>query len=108
MPTEAYDQGLDPAVMIDALVRTPTPGLRIEEIGRVAQVGAGIAIVSGLVRAVSDEMLEFASGVRGLVLDLEPGRLGVALLGPPELVRMGEDVRRTRKVLSVPVGEALL
>lgn len=108
MPSDVQVQGLDPTVMIEALIRAPTPGLLIEEVGRVAQVGAGIAIVSGLARAVSDEMLEFASGVRGLVLDLEPGRLGVALLGPSEIVRMGEDVRRTRKVLSVPVGEALL
>ncbi len=98
----------DPAAMIDALVRAPAPRPRIEEVGRVTQVGGGIATVSGLARAVSDEMLEFASGVRGLVLDLEPGRLGVALLGPSEAVRMGEDVRRTRRVISVPVGEALL
>src|SRR5690554_7853064 len=48
------------------------------------------------------------SGVRGMVLDLEPGRLGVILLGPSELIILGEDVRRTRKVVSVPVGLALL
>ncbi len=98
----------DPAAMIEVLTRAAAPRPRIEEVGRVTQVGGGIATVTGLARAVSDEMLEFASGVRGLVLDLEPGRLGVALLGPSEVVRMGEDVRRTRKVVSVPVGEALL
>lgn len=99
---------IDLATMLESLVSLPRPGLQIEELGRVTQVGAGIATVTGLVRAASDEMLEFASGVRGLVLDLEPGRLGVALLGPYDAVRLGEDVRRTRKILSVPVGAALL
>lgn len=99
---------LDLATMLEGLSSLPTPGLRIEEVGHVTHVGAGIATVTGLLRAASDEMLEFASGVRGLVLDLEPGRLGVALLGPYDAVRLGEDVRRTRKILSVPVGPALL
>ncbi len=108
MPPDAQHRDPDPVVMIEALTRTAAPRPRIEEVGRVTQVGGGIATVAGLARAVSDEMLEFVSGVRGLVLDLEPGRLGVALLGPSEAVRMGEDVRRTRKVVSVPVGEALL
>ncbi len=108
MPSDVRHRDTDPAAMIETLIRAPAPRPRIEEVGRVTQVGGGIATVSGLARAVSEEMLTFASGVQGLVLDLEPGRLGVALLGPSEAVRMGEDVRRTRKVISVPVGEALL
>ncbi|MCL1486778.1 MAG: F0F1 ATP synthase subunit alpha, partial [Marinobacter sp.] len=72
--------------------------------GRVIEVGDGVAVVTGLARALADELLIFASGVRGIVLDLEPGRLGVILLGPSEHIRLGEDVRRTRKVISVPVG----
>lgn len=106
-PEEQYHSP-DPAVIIKALTNAPAPRPRIEEVGRVIQLGDGIATVAGLDRALSDELLEFASGVRALVLDLEPGRLGVALLGPSEAVRIGEDVRRTRKVASVPVGEALL
>lgn len=98
----------DPADVIGLLVAAPPPAPRIEEIGHVAEVGDGIAIVVGLARAASDELLEFAGGVRGIVLDLEPGRLGVALLGPSEMVHVGEDVRRSRKVVSVPVGTALL
>lgn len=94
--------------LMDTLTQTPAPQLRIEEIGRVTQVGAGIATVAGLARAVSDEMLIFAGGMRGLVLDLEPGRLGVALLGPYDLVRVGEEVRRSQQVVSVPVGKMLL
>ncbi|MCC7326837.1 MAG: F0F1 ATP synthase subunit alpha [Burkholderiales bacterium] len=108
MSADDRSRGPDPVAVIEMLAQAPAPRPRIEEVGRVTQVGGGIATVTGLARAVSDEMLEFAGGVRGLVLDLEPGRLGVALLGPSEAVRMGEDVRRTRRVVSVPVGEALL
>ncbi len=107
-PDDADSRTDSIATLLATLDRTPAPRLRIEEIGRVTQVGAGIATVTGLARAVSDEMLEFAGGLRGLVLDLEPGRLGVALLGPFNAVRLGEEVRRTHQVVSVPVGQALL
>ncbi|PFG10332.1 MULTISPECIES: F0F1 ATP synthase subunit alpha [unclassified Marinobacter] len=90
------------------LLATPTPAPVLTEVGRVIEVGDGVAIVTGLARALADELLIFASGVRGIVLDLEPGRLGVILLGPSEHIRLGEDVRRTCKVISVPVGPALL
>ncbi|MBK7168316.1 MAG: F0F1 ATP synthase subunit alpha [Gammaproteobacteria bacterium] len=91
-----------------ALLATPSPAPVLTEVGTVTEVGDGVAVVSGLARALADELLVFASGVRGIVLDLEPGRLGVILLGPSELITLGEDVRRTRKVVSVPVGPALL
>ncbi|WP_245853509.1 F0F1 ATP synthase subunit alpha [Maliponia aquimaris] len=94
--------------LLQALLDSPPPAPEIGEVGRVAEVGDGIAIVTGLARALADEMLDFASGVRGIVFDLEPGRLGVVLLGPSENVTMGEDVRRTKRVVSVPVGPALL
>jgi len=90
------------------LLATPAPAPVLTEVGKVTEVGDGVAVVSGLARALADELLEFASGVRGIVLDLEPGRLGVILLGPSDLITLGEDVRRTRKVVSVPVGAALL
>jgi len=92
----------------EALLATPTPAPVLTEVGRVTEVGDGVAVVTGLARALADELLIFECGVRGIVLDLEPGRLGVILLGPSELITMGEDVRRTRKVVSVPVGPALL
>ncbi|WP_323005763.1 F0F1 ATP synthase subunit alpha [Pseudorhodobacter sp.] len=94
--------------LLQALLDSPPPKPEVSEVGRVAEVGDGIAIVTGLARALADELLEFASGVSGIVFDLEPGRLGVVLLGPSENVTMGEDVRRTNKVVSVPVGLALL
>ena len=92
----------------EALLATPAPTPVVTEVGKVTEVGDGVVIVTGLARALADELLVFESGVRGIVLDLEPGRLGVILLGPSELITLGEDVRRTRKVVSVPVGAALL
>lgn len=105
---------LDPAAlqttqdMMAAILGMPAPAPQVSEVGRVAEVGDGIAIVTGLSRALADEVLEFACGVRGIVFDLEPNRLGVVLLGPSEQITMGEDVRRTNRVVSVPVGVAML
>ncbi|WP_245629197.1 F0F1 ATP synthase subunit alpha [Celeribacter indicus] len=98
----------DTEALLKALLDSPAPPPKLSEIGRVAEVGDGIAIVTGLARALSDELLEFASGVRGIVFDLEPERLGVVLLGPSEEVALGETVHRTGEVVSVPVGPALL
>lgn len=90
------------------VLSTPNPEPVLTELGRVEEVGDGIAVVSGLARALADELVIFESGVRGVVLDLEPDRLGIILLGPSELIAPGESVRRTRKVVSVPVGPQLL
>ncbi|WP_303288008.1 F0F1 ATP synthase subunit alpha [Marinobacter sp. SS8-8] len=99
----------NPAKMfIDALLDTPTPSPSLTEVGTVTEVGDGVAVVSGLARVLADELLVFASGVRGVVLDLEPDRLGVILLGPSEQVTFGEDVWRTHKVFGVPVGPGLI
>ena len=93
---------------IDRLVHAPSPKPVLTETGTVIEVADGVAIVAGLARALADELLIFSGGVQGIVLDLEPGRLGVILLGPPEQIRLGETVYRTRKVVSVPVGATLL
>lgn len=93
---------------LDSLSTGATPTPVLTETGTVTEVADGVAIVSGLARALADELLVFASGVHGIVLDLEPGRLGIILLGPSEQIHLGETVYRTRKVVSVPVGSALL
>jgi F-type H+-transporting ATPase subunit alpha len=98
----------DPQALVDAIVSAPSPAPRLSEIGHVAEVADGIAIVSGLERALSEELLHFASGVQGIVLDLEPGRLGVVLLGSGDRVTVGESVTRSHKVVSTKVGPALL
>jgi len=98
----------DPEDLIRVLLDSPAPAPRLSEIGQVAEVGDGIAIVTGLERALSDEVLEFGSGVKGIVLDLEPGRLGVVLLGASDQVTIGEPVHRSHTVVSTKVGPALL
>lgn len=96
------------AEMIQTLLDSPAPAPQMSEIGNVAQLGDGVAIVTGLARALADEVLAFASGERGMVFDLEPGHLGVVLLGPSENVDLGEHVHRTGEVVSVPTGPAML
>jgi F-type H+-transporting ATPase subunit alpha len=80
----------------------------LAEVGTVLQIGDGIARVYGLENAVALEMLELEHGVVGLAFNLEEDDVGVALFGDWEHVREGESVRRTGRVASVPVGEALL
>jgi F0F1-type ATP synthase, alpha subunit len=80
----------------------------LAEVGTVLQVGDGIARVHGLENCVSLEMLEFEHGVQGIALNLEEDNVGVALFGEWDKIKEGMPVRRTGKVASVPVGEALL
>ncbi len=82
--------------------------LRMEEVGVVVEVGDGIARVWGLEHAVASELLEFPGEIYGLVLDLEEDSVGVALMGPDEHIKEGDQVRRTGRVLETPVGEGFL
>lgn len=100
--------GANPEPLVATLLNSPSPIPHLSEIGKVSEVADGIAIVTGLERALSDELLQFESGVQGIVLDLEPGRLGVVLLGPSDRVAVGENVMRSRRVVSTSVGPALL
>ncbi|MDP4620741.1 MAG: F0F1 ATP synthase subunit alpha [Thermoleophilia bacterium] len=79
-----------------------------DEVGTVLQVGDGIARVHGLPSVLSLEMLELPHGVSGLALNLEEDNVGVVLLGEGNLIKEGDPVRRTGKVIQVPVGDALL
>ena len=79
-----------------------------EEIGRVVEVGDGIARLYGLRGVEANELVDFESGVRGVVLNLEEDNVGVVLLGDGSLVKEGQRVRRTNRIASVLVGEGLL
>jgi F-type H+-transporting ATPase subunit alpha len=83
-------------------------GLEIAEVGTVISVGDGIARVYGLEKAMAGELLEFPHGVYGLALNLEEDDVGCVLMGETSKVREGDTVRRTKRVISVPVGEALV
>jgi F-type H+/Na+-transporting ATPase subunit alpha len=80
----------------------------LAEVGSVLQVGDGIARVYGLENALAQEMLEFEHGVTGLAFNLEEDNVGAALFGEWEHVKEGEPVKRTGRVASVPVGDALI
>lgn len=82
--------------------------LQTSEVGHVVEVGDGIARVYGLASAMAGEMVEFASGVRGQVFNLEENSVGVIILGDYLKISEGEEVRTTGALLSVPVGSALI
>jgi F-type H+-transporting ATPase subunit alpha len=82
--------------------------LKMEDRGVVLQVGDGIARVFGLENCVYNEMLEFPNNVMGMALNLEEESVGVVLLGDTRLVKEGDPVKRTGRVLEVPVGEAIV
>jgi len=82
--------------------------LQMEEVGLVVEIGDGIARVWGLRSAMASELLLFPGGIFGLVLDLAEDSVGVAILGPDRGIKEGDEVRRTGRVLSTPVGTALL
>jgi F-type H+-transporting ATPase subunit alpha len=80
----------------------------LAEVGTVLQVGDGLARVYGLESCMAMEMLELEHGVTGIAFNLEEGNVGVPLFGEWEHVREGESVKRTGKVVNVPVGDALV
>ncbi len=80
----------------------------VAEVGSVIEVGDGIARVYGLENAMSMELLEFPNGVMGMALNLEEDNVGAVLLGDDTLVREGDQVRRTGRLVSVPVGEGVV
>jgi F-type H+-transporting ATPase subunit alpha len=80
----------------------------VEEVGSVISVGDGIARVHGLDRCMSGEMLEFPHGVFGIALNLEEDQVGTVLLGDYTQIREGDTVKRTNRIMSVPVGEGMI
>src|ERR1700733_7498536 len=80
----------------------------VSETGSVISVGDGIARVYGLENVMSGEMVEFPHGVTGIALNLEEDQVGTVLLGEYQEIKEGDEVRRTGKIMSVPVGDALV
>ena len=82
--------------------------VEFEEVGSVLQVGDGIARIYGLNNVQANELIEFDSGVMGIVLNLEEDNVGAVLLGSSELIKEGDSVKRTNRIASINVGEKLL
>ncbi|KAK3393494.1 P-loop containing nucleoside triphosphate hydrolase protein [Podospora didyma] len=80
----------------------------LAETGRVLSVGDGIARVHGMANVQAEELVEFASGVKGMCMNLEAGQVGVVLFGSDRLVKEGETVKRTGEIVDVPVGIEML
>lgn len=93
---------------ISKSVESFAPSSAREETGRVIQTGDGIARVEGLHSAMTNELLEFEGGLKGLALNLDVREIGAVLLGDGSKIAEGQSVKRTGEILSVPVGDGFL
>src|SRR5690606_38244158 len=89
-------------------VETFTPSTELARVGRVLEVGDGIARIAGLPETAVNELLEFESGVLGLALNLDETSIGAVVLGQADEVEEGQAVKATGRILSIPVGDALI
>ncbi|NUR72665.1 MAG: F0F1 ATP synthase subunit alpha [Hamadaea sp.] len=93
---------------LERFVSSYTPEISREEVGIVTEAGDGIAKVEGLPSTMANELLEFADGTLGVAQNLDVREIGVVVLGPFEGIEEGQTVKRTGRVLSVPVGDKFL
>ncbi|TDO02776.1 F0F1 ATP synthase subunit alpha [Sunxiuqinia elliptica] len=97
---------------VSAILKQQLEGFKseteLEEVGTVLQVGDGIARIYGLSNVEANEMIEFADGMKGIVLNLEEDNVGAVLLGPSENIKEGDTVKRLQRIASIDVGEGLL
>jgi F-type H+/Na+-transporting ATPase subunit alpha len=84
------------------------PDVDLQEVGRVIEVGDGIARIYGLERSMAGELLQFPNDVVGMVLNLEHDQVGAVLLGDDRLIKEGDVVKRTSRIAEVPVGEVVI
>ena len=82
--------------------------VEVSETGTIISVGDGIARIHGLDKAMAGELLEFPGGTMGMVLNLEEDNVGAAILGEASHIKEGDLVKRTERIVEVPVGEALV
>jgi F-type H+/Na+-transporting ATPase subunit alpha len=82
--------------------------VQVSEVGTVINIGDGIARVHGLDNCMAGELVEFSNGVMGLAQNLEESNVGIIILGPYTDIREGDEVRRTGRIMEVPVGDALI
>ncbi|AQL55706.1 F0F1 ATP synthase subunit alpha [Abyssicoccus albus] len=97
---------------ISALLRSQIENyeqdMTVSDIGTIIRVGDGIALAHGLSDVMSGELVEFKSGVLGLAQSLEEDNVGIVILGPYDDIREGDEVKRTNRIMEVPVGEELI
>ena len=97
---------------VSAILRQQLSGFKsetdLQEVGTVLQVGDGIARIYGLTNVQSGELIEFETGLQGIVLNLEEDNIGAVLLGPSKGIKEGDVVKRTDRIASINVGEGML
>ena len=93
---------------LDSYFSSYTTDVSREEVGTVVETADGIAQVEGLPSAMTNELLEFPGGILGVALNLEARQIGAVILGDYDKIEQGQQVKRTGRVLSVPVGDAFL
>ena len=101
-------RGQDIVSLIKRQIEEFAGDLTLVDVGIVVQVGDGVASIQGLQGVRSNELLDFGSDVLGLALNLESDLVGAAILGDPNVVKEGDRVRSTGRIIEVPVGEALI
>ena len=82
--------------------------IRVDEVGTIISLGDGIARLHGLDKVMAGELLDFPHGVAGLAMSLEEDQVGAVLMGEYTELREGDQVKRSGKILSVPVGDAMI
>src|ERR1700722_7225915 len=89
-------------------IKNYNKNIEVAETGSVLSVGDGVARVYGLEKAMAGELVEFPNQITGMVLNLEAESVGVVIFGNDRDIREGDTVKRTKQIVQVPVGEALL
>ncbi|KAL2218981.1 putative mitochondrial F1 ATPase subunit alpha [Thermoascus aurantiacus ATCC 26904] len=105
---EAKASPTEVSSLLEQRIRGVQEEAGLAETGRVLSVGDGIARVHGMTNVQAEELVEFASGVKGMCMNLEAGQVGVVLFGSDRLVKEGETVKRTGQIVDVPVGPEML
>ena len=94
--------------IIRAQIENFDASMTVNEVGTVIKVGDGIAEIHGLEKVMAGELLEFPHEVRGLALNLEEDKVGAVLFGDFQKIKEGDEVKRTGRIMSVPVGDAMI
>ncbi|MBY0097406.1 F0F1 ATP synthase subunit alpha [Mesobacillus maritimus] len=96
------------SALIKSQIENYQSEIQVSDVGTVISVGDGIARVHGLDNAMAGELVEFSNGVMGMAQNLEESNVGIIILGPFTEIREGDEVRRTGRIMEVPVGEELI
>jgi F-type H+-transporting ATPase subunit alpha len=100
--------GNEVSSVLEERIMGQAPKINLDETGRVLSIGDGIARVYGLKHVQAEEMVEFAGGMKGMALNLEPDNVGIVVFGNDKEIKEGDIVKRTGAIVDVPVGEGLL